>query len=653
MGALRALLAVALLVLPGPVARADAGPGWVGPLVGLEASPAELFAARVPLASRIALARRLGRYGPAEGAVEALLGGREAKPPPALRDAILLSLARRASPAAVEPVAKRLEASGTAPIHAFTVLSAVGDREALSALADALDRPEQRAAAARALRLSGPAAGPVLAAALTGPAAPLAVRSLEKMGAAAAAAVPALVSALAIDDLRQRAAVVRALGAIGEAAAAAPLLAHVDDPEPVGAAVAVALGQVATPRQAATLRRLYERAGAKRAAQWIPALVRADPAGAAPVLERALAKGDARTGAALEALMAAERPHRTWLRLLAAQLRGPRGDGAASALARAGAFGVEQLLDARGVPAMRVARPLAIALRGEPVELEGLRERGLSWLRGLPASPARRARRALAQEPQVGPRVAAALRGQDVGARAAAGWAALWLADPELSAPVAAALARERDPEVFRRLAAAAGVLRAPVAPGVLEAHFERPETGPEALLLAATLAMGEPPRALRLRLRRLLSSRSNPRVRVASARALAVLGDRSAVAPLLAALSDPAAELRMASARALSVLAPERARRELRAHGRIEVDGRVRGAVRRLSRAQETVVLAPAGGRVLQARLRGPAVPRGLGPEVDVLLQDGRWLRMRPLFEGHILLADLPGGRAQLRVLP
>jgi hypothetical protein len=37
----------------------------------------------------------------------------------------------------------------------------------------------------------------------------------------------------------------------------------------------------------------------------------------------------------------------------------------------------------------------------------------------------------------------------------------------------------------------------------------------------------------------------------------------------------------------------------------------------------------------------------------VDVLLGDGRWLRVRPLWHGQLLVADLPGGRAQVRVLP
>jgi hypothetical protein len=41
----------------------------------------------------------------------------------------------------------------------------------------------------------------------------------------------------------------------------------------------------------------------------------------------------------------------------------------------------------------------------------------------------------------------------------------------------------------------------------------------------------------------------------------------------------------------------------------------------------------------------------RGRALEVEVLLDDGRWLRIRTLPTGELLLAGLPPGRAELRV--
>ena len=55
----------------------------------------------------------------------------------------------------------------------------------------------------------------------------------------------------------------------------------------------------------------------------------------------------------------------------------------------------------------------------------------------------------------------------------------------------------------------------------------------------------------------------------------------------------------------------------------------------------------------VLEARVRTDAGTANERPLVDVLLEDGRWLRMRTLPGGELLLEDLAAGQADVRVVP
>src|SRR6476659_8725694 len=82
--------------------RAD---GWVQALSELEPAPARLSDGTQPLPARIALARALGAYGPESDAVPLLLEALGQRPPPALREEILLALARRAPQSADAPLA--------------------------------------------------------------------------------------------------------------------------------------------------------------------------------------------------------------------------------------------------------------------------------------------------------------------------------------------------------------------------------------------------------------------------------------------------------------------------------------------------------------------------------------------------------------------
>jgi hypothetical protein len=60
---------------------------------------------------------------------------------------------------------------------------------------------------------------------------------------------------------------------------------------------------------------------------------------------------------------------------------------------------------------------------------------------------------------------------------------------------------------------------------------------------------------------------------------------------------------------------------------------------------------LAPGGDRVLEVRLTA----RGgtpIEPLAEVLLADGRWLRMRALRGGELIIPDLTAGRADVRAI-
>jgi hypothetical protein len=59
---------------------------------------------------------------------------------------------------------------------------------------------------------------------------------------------------------------------------------------------------------------------------------------------------------------------------------------------------------------------------------------------------------------------------------------------------------------------------------------------------------------------------------------------------------------------------------------------------------------LAERGELVLEARVVGVDESARERPLVDVLLDDGRWLRVRAGTGGELLVADLPAGTAELR---
>ncbi|MDH5672221.1 MAG: HEAT repeat domain-containing protein [Myxococcales bacterium] len=665
--AAKALWLALWLALPPNWAGAQ---GWLEPFSELRPDPGSLDDARLPLTRRIALARRWGRHGPEHEATEALLGGLSGKPPPLLRDAILTALARRAPPQAAAPLAKLLtKSSGRPPASLLLALAAIGSGPARTALLRALEDPQRAPAASRALARIGTAAVPDLERALGGAGGLGAAATLDAIGRAAAPARAALLSQLASPESQLRAAAAAALGALGPGEPASPeqrallqaLLERLADPDgATRAAAAASLPQIATAGDGARLAQALARAEPVDRVPLLRALSRADPARARPALARALA--NAKSAAEAASILTGDTPDPSWLPLLLARFEQSGDADAASALSRLGEPGLAALLSQKK-HRQAAASAVAIALRRWGQQLSpALRSRALSQLRELPRSPRRLRLLALAADPQISQAVREALGASDPAWRAAAAQALAWGAAAKAAAALEPALLREPHPEVFRRMAEAAVALSLRPPWQALKARFDDPETGPEALLLAASATRGmrpAPPRPLRAELRARLAGRGPTRLRVAAAQALGILGDARGRRPLLSALDDPAPRLRLAAIMALATLPTTKAeqtsslRRELRGHFHIERDGAVRSTLHKLLSGADTRTLESRGPRVLHLAIEPSDDRLGPNPAVDVLLPDGRWLRQKPLGDREIFIPGLPAGDAEIRLSP
>ncbi len=647
-----------VLLAGGPASvRAD---GWVSAFSELRASPADLTDERLPLAERVALARALGAFGSQPDAVAALLSALKTEKAPLLRDEILLSIARRAPAEATAPLSQLLAAEDGAQLPALCMaLAAIATEPALQALVAALARPEAAVVAERALARAGAKAAAPLAAALTGPAAVRAARLLGEIGEPArAASASALVRALRAPDPALRAASAHALARMRATTAANAVLALLRDPtSEVAMAAASALADLAGPAEARALAAHLSRAPEPQRPGVLGALAAADPALAARSLARALEGRDPRLRATALQVLEGDRPSVHWLPLLQRLFASEGREATASALAR--------LPEGAGVPALlrvgrrspdsaeRAARALAIALRAFADDLPGdQREQALAVIHSLP--PERRLLLSgLARDDEVLGAIIGGLAAKRSSERATAAAAAGLLGDGDAGPALLAALARERDHEAARRMANAArqrGV-RAPLS--ALRRLLATIETAPEAMQLAAASAAPDAPadRDLRVHLRRALSSRKPARVRASAALALGMLGDRAGFTPLHAALSDPSTRVRLAAVHALGALGGSEVAGACEAHARVERDALVRRAALAVAgRDGRAAEIAPLGELVLEARVIGLEPGARERPLIDVLLEDGRWLRMRADAQGELIVADLPAGTAELR---
>lgn len=639
---------------PAGQARAD---GWVQALSELQPAPAQLSDDTQPLPARIGLARALGTYGPEADAVALLLEALGQRPPPALREEILLSLARRAPQSADAPLALLLASEENLSPALANALAAIGTRTALSALVAALDRPHA-SVVERALLNVGPASAAPLGVALSTPLALRAAKLLARLGPDAAGAEPALLRALRSPLPRVRIAAADALGALGDEHDAAALQRALADPEPgVIQAVLVALGRVATPAQAGVLADLFAHAEGHLRELALRALVRADAAVALPAVQVAASSPDLRLrAAARDAIESAETPDTRFVPLLQRWLQADLSEVTASALARVARGEGAGVLIATGDrspdAAQRVSRAVAIALRRFANEVDGdVIERGHTLLHSLPPGDRRLLLCALARDRDAVVYARAALSSSDARRRAIGARALGWLGEGESVSVLRAALAQERDPEAARRMLEAALVLDAPIDRERLYSLMRDAETAPEAMQLAAASA-GEAQESLRVLLREALASSAPARVRATAALALARLHDVEATPALASALGDSSPRVRLAVVRALAALGGGAAARALLVHARIERDPLVRRAAREATvHAGVPDALMQNGDRVLEVRLTARGVTP-IEPLAEVLLGDGRWLRVRALSGGELIITDLAPGRADVRAI-
>lgn len=688
-----AVVTVVAVVLVGVLSGLAAWPqrlaaeDWVGPLSRLAPPDWSLHGATAdatPLGRRIAIARRLGRFGPAADAEALLLEGLSGDVVPALRDEILRSLARRGTAAAVAPAVAILEQASAPVGPAFLLLSAVADRPAVVATVAQLRRPQFVGQARWALLRVGSVAVFPLVEALGTEAGPAAAQVLGALGNAQA--VGPLLSRLrardradgrdgreglsAVDGL-QRIAVLGALGRLAElgkladagaslrastAEAAAALLGDASDA--LGRAALACLVQVATPAQLPALVGLLESPSLPVRLDALMAVARADARAAVPHLRAALAAPERPiVAAALDMIVA--QPRSAWVPLLREQLSSTAIERAANALARVGAGqGLPALLKAAAtMPARRplIARAVAMALRRHAGQLaDGPRAAAVQLLRALRPGARRLRLRALARDPAVVGQVRRWLVDASPSRRAAAGMAAEYLASVDsLAAPLLDAIGQETDAEAFRRMADAALRLGLVVEPAVLWPRLELEATAPEALLLLGDreARLGIHTRSVAEVLRRALRNDgpAPPRTRVAAALGLGLGRNASARTPLLAALEDPDDRVRLAAARSLRYLDADGVAADLTEYARVERSPAVHTA---LVEAGRPGPLLARGQELLDVRV-GVQMEGKAGALLDVVLPDGRWRRVRTGDHGELIIADLPPGLADVTRLP
>jgi cellulose synthase operon protein C len=611
-------------------------------------------------AQRREAAQRLGRHGDGAEAVQALARALGTERDASVRQAILEALARRGHPSSVSSLAQALATADEAGRSAAALaLAAIGDAAALRALVDALTQPRSALAARRALLRAG------------APAVPHLVRALSSDGAAEAAAAllgrlgsPLATGALMAASTHERGAVrlhaVRALGQIGDDRAVRAVVARLDDAsDDVQRAAVVALGAVGTAVHAPLLAERATQGADELRRLALEAWLRLEPASAREPIAAALEGGAPFATTVAELVL--DHPHPVLVPILEALLR--EGDlRAADALARVdrgkGLPALVLAAAAKGDPAKRsaVVRSLAVALRRWEAEPGLARAQARHALtRALePGDERSWVLASLARLPDAGAWAAGGLDATDPARRSTAAHALGLLGDRRWARRVLEAALRETDPEAFVAMARVAAELGARAPLGPLLPRMRERATAPEALVLAAR-SVSEVPHEDRRRLRRELRNQlraDDPRVRAASARALAEAGDAEAWRAVVHALDDAAPEVRLAAARCLAVLGVVDAEERVRARLRIEEDPWVR-------RALEDAAAASLRGRPLAFVAQGEDVLRvtvasegdAAGVRVDAVLADGRWLRLRTLPSGELFLADLPAGSADLHV--
>ncbi|MCS6799019.1 MAG: HEAT repeat domain-containing protein [Myxococcota bacterium] len=630
---------VALAGTPGALAQQ----GWLARLMGVR-SVHELGASDA--ATRAAAARRLGVWGAPEAAVEALVEQMRHEEDASVRIAIVEALARRAHPATIALLAAEVEsvsAGEYARRKAALALASIGTQTAARRLVQLLGVPHAEEAAVDALVRLDAVAVPWLERALSDP---------ERARGAAAAlgriGDPTTVGALSALAVRAppsvAVAALDALGRLADAEGRHAVLARLDDPsDEVARAALEALARVGVREDAQRVLRVLRQRPVLLESAWV-ALASVAPDRAAAWIAREVPP------MLRPRLVALRDP--SFVAPLAALLDEPEhGPAAALALAE---IGTPDALAALGRSSSRhalIARSVAARLGGE--RPTGFDVMGLAPATGLLLA-------ATARLGDAAERAVAALGSSNATMRAAAARALTLAPDPDACGPLGRAFTIERDAEVLRRLADALAACRCEgdVPIGIWLDRIRSDATAPEAVLAVSALhaaAEGRNRRRLIEAFRAALRA-DHPRVRAAAALAHGRLRDASGVGTLLHALAEePEPAVRLAIARALEVLGPhaDAIRDRLRRAARMEADDAVADLLDRAAglARRRLAAMGDAGDRTMTIRVRR-ASDGAVMPLVEVLLPDGRWLRLAPDEDGWLWLVDLPSGSVHVRLV-
>lgn len=648
--ALGALLVCSSLALCPLDAGADA---WSARLTGpnlassLASSDAE---------DRRRAAEALGRRGANAPAVRALTAALTTERSPAVRRALIRSLARRGDPEAVPVLAASWRTMNDIEREdAARALGELGTPEAIDSLVAALLEPPLVPAAVMGLRRAGDRAVPAILAGLGPSPWPRVLALLGDTGNPLL--TPRLLPYLSAESAEVRAAALDALGALGDGRAAAPAAAVAQsdrDPAVLSAALRC-LARVAGPDQASELEGMLEGLVAIDLHFGLRALLRADVDAGARALTAAITSDEpTRVQAAADVALGAPEPELVAV-LFGLVREGTRAGEAVGVLADLpNGAGVSVLLaeaGREGPSARHALRGLAVCLRRWPDSLSGaVRRQAFEALRrsGAPVL------RGLALDSTVGPELVAGLQSQTPSERARAAFGLELLGDRGHAAALAEPLRHERDPEAFRRLATAAARLGTDVHVDSLWRRVASSETAPEALALIATSELAPRHRRRWGELARRALRHAEPRLRAGAARALALGAEARAWRAIAARLEDGRTEVRRAAARALAALAVPASRSRLAGAARAETSDDVRAALLDAVAAVDGRRLVPfdaAGDAVLRVRVVTTGAARSEPVPVDIVLPSGRWLRIASLEHGELLLPDLPRGVADVRV--
>lgn len=574
------------------------------------------------------------------------------------RLAMIRAIARMGRPEAVNALidARRLVRDRELIFALGSFSSDEAIRELVAALADTQDATTARAALLRV----GARAVPRLLRALRDPVlAQIAIETLGEMGDGRAL-VP-LIGMLDSSHAAERLAAVNALVAMQDDRAIPALLAHrADSDVAVRRGILRALGLLGARDSRGLFADALRSDDADAAAIAIVAWMRAEPQSASGEVGRILAgpASATRDAAQTELLGSSDS---AWVDVMRPLIdSAPDKQAVAFALARLDhGAGISALVaELSGPNGAKVYTAVGVGLRTweheipASVRADALRE--LVRHRDVVAPRLSILTRALARDSDVSRWLRAGLADANAQRRAESALGFELLGDGSALDALTAALRREEDAECYRRMAMAILSLRGYVEAETLFHHLADVQRGPESLLLLArelpALSYRDR-RRTREAMRRFLRA-NDPRVRATAARALGIAHDTEAVGALLRLLDDEVPAVRVACARALASFALSDAQRaRVRGIARTETDSHVFDLLRMV--ADGYVVsrhdVRESGSRVLVARWVNHTTTTSAQTSVDVVLEDGRWLRMTPMTEGLILLADLVSGDANI----